>query len=228
MSGSPSSRQPLADQMYKVLFEQLMDGTRGHDGPLNIGALSREFNVSQTPLREALARLEHTGLVKREALKGYRLAPLLGEEEIEKLMEARQLLEPKLAHDAASRVTPEFLKELQAEVDALRQLSGSTSSEAYRAYWAADVGFHNSIAARSGNPFLEIAYQSLGGQFQRFQLLAQAGVSYAEVAAQEHAAIYDALARGDGDAASAAMYDHITNAGHRGVGHRRSMTESGS
>ncbi|MFC7740084.1 GntR family transcriptional regulator [Nocardiopsis composta] len=70
-----STRRPLADQMYDVLLAQFMEGKRKAGEPLNIGALSRELDVSQTPLREALARLEHTGLVRREALKGYRVSP---------------------------------------------------------------------------------------------------------------------------------------------------------
>lgn len=74
--------------------------------PLNIGALSRELNVSQTPLREALARLEHTGLVRREALKGYRVAPLFSETELIKLMDARLVLEPTLTYEAGRRTTP--------------------------------------------------------------------------------------------------------------------------
>lgn len=75
MTRRPSERQPLADQMYDVLLGQFMDGLWSPGQSLNIGALTRELNVSQTPLREALARLEHTGLVRREALKGYRVAP---------------------------------------------------------------------------------------------------------------------------------------------------------
>src|SRR5690606_1416817 len=98
--------------MYALLLQQFMSGERTPGESLNIGALIRELEVSQTPLREALARLEHTGLVQREALRGYRVAPMLTRDEVKHLMEARLLLEPSLAAAAAERTTPEFLQEL--------------------------------------------------------------------------------------------------------------------
>lgn len=101
-----STKQPIADRMYEVLLHQFMSGERAAGQSLNIGALSRELDVSQTPLREALARLEHTGLVQREALRGYRVAPVMTREEVEQLGEARVLLEPRLAYEAAQRTTP--------------------------------------------------------------------------------------------------------------------------
>lgn len=61
MTERNTAKQPIADQMYTVLLHQFMSGERGAGESLNIGALSRELDVSQTPLREALARLEHTG-----------------------------------------------------------------------------------------------------------------------------------------------------------------------
>ena len=74
------------------------------------------WNVSpDRPLREALARLEHTGLVRREAMKGYSVAPMMTRREISKLMAARLVLEPALAYQTAQSTTPEFLAELHRD-----------------------------------------------------------------------------------------------------------------
>ena len=51
-------RTTHADKVYALLFGQLMNGTFDPGAALNIPTLSREFEVSQTPIREALARLE--------------------------------------------------------------------------------------------------------------------------------------------------------------------------
>jgi len=99
----------LADTVYNVLLDQFMDGSRAAGESLNIAELSVELKVSQTPIREALARLENTGLVDREALRGYRVAPGLSEAEIDRLTDARLVIEPVLAALAATRATPEFL-----------------------------------------------------------------------------------------------------------------------
>jgi DNA-binding GntR family transcriptional regulator len=220
-----SGRQPLADRMYEVLLGQFMDGLWSPGQPLNIGALSRELNVSQTPLREALARLEHTGLVHREALKGYRVAPLFSETELIKLMDARLVLEPAMTYEAARRTTPEFLDEAADAVEELNRCAKLPNSRSVREYWSADERFHLLIAKQAANPFLESAYRSLGGHVHRFRLFTELGSSEAEEPAREHAAVYDALAAGDPDAAADRMRHHVTNAKARALKDRESVAK---
>ncbi|ERK70605.1 MULTISPECIES: GntR family transcriptional regulator [Leifsonia] len=212
-----SLRQPIADQMYEVLLHQFMSGERAAGESLNIGALSRELAVSQTPLREALARLEHTGLVEREALRGYRVAPAMTRDEVEQLKEARLQLEPTLAREAALRSTSEFVDALRETLDDFERSAevADLETEGFDLYWRSDDRFHMLIAAQAGNKFLELAYAALGGQIQRFRLFSKFGRTGAQGAAPEHREIFDALAAGDADAADAAMRTHIAGAAER-------------
>src|SRR5690606_29924397 len=57
----------IADDVYAQLMSLIMDGHVEPEQPLSIDALAREFGVSSSPIREALARLESTGLVRRYA-----------------------------------------------------------------------------------------------------------------------------------------------------------------
>ncbi len=68
-------RQVLVDGVYDTLVAFLMSGTLAPGDPVGIDSLSRSLEVSPTPIREALARIEATGLVVREPLRGYRVAP---------------------------------------------------------------------------------------------------------------------------------------------------------
>ncbi|MDZ8275363.1 GntR family transcriptional regulator [Microbacterium aquimaris] len=208
---------PIADRMYDVLLHQFMAGERQAGESLNIGALSRELDVSQTPLREALARLEHTGLVQREALRGYRVAPMMTRHEVEQLRDARLVLEPLLAREAAVRATPDFLdalresvEEFEASVDA-----ADTETQGFDRYWRSDDRFHRLIAQQAGNTFLATAYNALGGQIQRFRLFSKLGRTGARLAAPEHVAILEALVEGDGARAEAAMRAHVAGAADR-------------
>ncbi|MFC5947503.1 GntR family transcriptional regulator [Pseudonocardia lutea] len=205
--------------MYEVLLTQLMDGTRKPGEPLNIGALGRELEVSQTPLREALARLEHSGLVQREALRGYFVAPAFTHREMTKLAAARELIEPAIAAESALRRTPEFLAELAVTIQELADSAetADTDSEGFRLYWTSDARFHTLIAAQADNPFLESAFQALSGPVQRFRLFMKAGHAHAERAAAEHQRILDALAQGDPIAASAEMLSHVRAASERAL-----------
>lgn len=210
----PSTREPIADRMYTALLEQILEGGRAAGSALNIGALSRELDVSQTPLREALARLEHTGLVIREALKGYRVADALTDREVAKLMDARLVLEPALTLQAGLRTTPEFLDDLRATIDDLDAASSAADvdSDAFHHYWASDSAFHRLIAAQSDNPFLEQAYLALGGQMQRFRLFTKRGRTGVRDAAREHRTILDALERRDAEGAAEVMRQHLADA----------------
>ena len=207
-----NSRKTHADMVYDRLLGQLMNGTFDPGAALNIPSLAREFDVSQTPIREALARLEHTGLVRREALRGYFVAPLFSEVELDKLMEARLVLEPALALEAGRRVTPEFLTRLLVPIDDLLRMSESQVVRSFRDYWSADEEFHRLIAEQSANPFLEGAYRSLGGQVQRFRLFVKLGSADARFAAEEHRQIYDAFSARDPEAAADQMRHHIDSA----------------
>lgn len=221
MGEAQVARQPLADQMYDALLDRFMNGVHAAGEPLNIGALSRELNVSQTPLREALARLEHTGLVAREAMKGYRVSPAMTKREIGKLMEARVVLESAMTFETALRTTPEFLDELRATVEdlALSAERADTDTEYFRRYWSSDDRFHALIAKACDNAFLETAYRSLGGQIQRFRLFSKLGHTGAGFAAREHRAVYEALAARDPQRAAALMREHIENAKNRNLKH---------
>jgi DNA-binding GntR family transcriptional regulator len=220
------ARVTRADHVYDVLLREFVEGTRAPGEPLNIATLQRELNVSQTPIREALARLEHTGLVRRVALKGYRVAPFFTEWELVQLTRTRVVLEPAMTRDAALRVTEGFLDKLRETVEALDEVSRtSTDASSFSAYRSADERFHNLIAEQAGNPFIATAYASLGGQVQRFRLFSQLGTSDASFAAAEHRAVLAALAKGDEEEAAARMREHVQNAGERALRDRRRQSD---
>lgn len=211
------SRRMLADQIYDVVLELLIDGRLPAGETMNIDALARRFEVSQTPVREALARLESTGLVRREALKGYRAAPMTTPDELERLMQARLLLEPPLAELASQRLDAGTDAALQDAVDALASAPLGPSFHDFRPYWEADELFHHRVAQASGNEFLFAAYLAIGGQIQRFRLFGGSGVTDSDHCIAEHRRVLEALRSGDGAAAAAAMAAHIDDARHRAL-----------
>ena len=87
------------------------------DERLNAGELARRFDVSPTPVREALARLEADRLVEKHALKGYRTTDLLAEKELIELFELRLLLEPGSAARAAERRNAADSADLLSEIE---------------------------------------------------------------------------------------------------------------
>ncbi len=216
-SGGPRSisRQVLADHVYQELLASLMDGRLEAGTGISIDGMARELDVSPTPVREALARLESTGMVRRVALKGYRVAPLFSTEELAELMDARLVIEPVNAERACERVTPELYAQLAQSIIDLRTAPTGPSFSEFRVYWEADERFHRLIAEHAHNQFLLSAYNALGGQVQRFRFFGGLGVTDADHAIAEHTAILEAFRVGDGGRAREMMIAHISGVKER-------------
>lgn len=208
-------RKMLADHVYDELLEALIDGRYAAGAPLNIDELARELDVSQTPIREALVRLEATGLVRRAALRGYRVAPLLTRAEWTALTEARLVLEPANSYLACQRADEALVAGLEERLDRMRNAPDGPTFQEFRDFWQADEEFHQLIARHSGNAFLLRAFDSLGGQVQRFRMFGGQGVTDSRSAIEEHEAILAAFHAADPDAARDAMTQHITGVRER-------------
>lgn len=209
------SRQVLADHVYEELFVALMDGDMEAGSPVSIDGMAKELGVSPTPVREALARLESTGMVVRVALKGYRVAPLLTPEQLDQLMEARRVIEPANAKLACENSTTALCEQLQQSINDLKNAPRGPSFATFRPYWEADEQFHTLIAEQAQNPFLLAAYRALGGQVQRFRYFGGHGVTDAEDAIAEHSGILAAFIARDPTRAARQMESHIANVRQR-------------
>lgn len=198
-------------------MESLIDGQFLPDATLSIDGVARTLNVSATPVREALARLEHTGMVRRVALRGYRVAPLATAGELAQLMDARLVIESVNAEWACQRTNANVNAQLRASIDRLRAAPTGASYAEFREYWKADEDFHRLIAENAGNPFILTAYDTLGGQAQRFRYFSDLGVTDADFAIAEHSKILDAFLAGNPEDARLAMVEHLNGVRHRAV-----------
>src|SRR5215475_12961989 len=103
---TPVHRSTLGEDVYESLKSLIMEHALAPQERVNIDAVARELEVSPTPVREALARLESEGLVRKRPLAGYTVSPLLSREEFTDMFDMRLLLECAAARWAAERATP--------------------------------------------------------------------------------------------------------------------------
>lgn len=210
----------LADVAYERMLAWIMDGTLEPGMPLRLASLATSLGISQTPLRESLARLEGQGLVIRLPMRGFSVAEPLSAEDLDRLMEARFVLEPAIAGRAAARALPSQIAELQEVLSRSAAVELGPRFDDYRAYLDFSAEFHDLIGVASGNRFLHQAVDSLPIHIQRFRLFGEEGVNDRDVAVAEHQEILDAIADHDAERATEAMRRHIS-----GV-HARSMNQA--
>jgi DNA-binding GntR family transcriptional regulator len=219
-SGTFVKRTVLRDGVYDAILEMLLDGRAAPGEALAIEGLARQLGVSPTPVREALAQLEHTGLVSRAALKGYHVTPPLSPSRMSELMDAREVIEVAAVRRAMP-VGQEVLTELevlsaqhrtaaQRVLTLQRRQSERPSWATLRTYFTVDWDFHRVFLRNCGNPyFLEMA-EILAPHVHRLRQSVSGGVSDVEKAVAEHAVILEAAREGDPETTVAAMHAHLS------------------
>lgn len=212
-----STRQALVDEVYDVLMAQLMDRSVEPGCRISIDGLCRALGVSATPVREALARIEASGIIVREPRRGFRAAPKLSPADVDELMVARLVIEPYNAWSACKRRAPGLVSELGDALEAMQAAPIGPTYREFRCFMDADVRFHEAIGHHCGNRFLADAVRGLGSQVKRFQLFAGQGVTDASVAIAEHKAVLDAIRRGSAEEARDSMRLHLEGVRARAV-----------
>jgi DNA-binding GntR family transcriptional regulator len=212
----PARRITLTDDVYASVQGLIMDHEVAPGERINIDALARRLDVSPTPVREALARLEADGLVRKRPLAGYTATPLLTRDQFDELVEMRLILETAAVRRVAAQdLDADAVAVLRVEADLPDRPPGGAGFAAIAAFTAQDARFHHGLAARSGNAMLHDAVVRLRAHLHLFRLNFPA--AHYGVSAREHHRIVDAIAAGDPDASAAAMRAHITAAAARHV-----------
>ena len=173
---------------------------------ISIDNLARELGVSQTPIREALSRLEAQGLIVKTHLIGFSAAPQVDRLRFDQLYEMRLLLEPFVARKAATAIDATQLRLLQRLAAEMRG-EGSQTIARYSEFARLDGEFHDTIAKACGNELMRETLANLHTHIHLFRLFPHSGAT--TNANSEHEHLLDALTARDPAAAERAMRNHV-------------------
>lgn len=207
-SSDASKVKAAVSDVYTAMRASILKGEIAPGTRINIDAVSRSLSVSQTPVREALQRLEGDNLVVYSPGRGYSTTPLLDLAELRALFEFRLLVEPWAARSAAvdrlANPATALEKELSAFRDAMRN-----GSDLRQDLVAHDTRFHDAILAAAGNPVVRHAFAQTHCHLHTFRLY-PADVDGA-ITVAEHSAVREAIRTCQPDRAEEAMAEHIRN-----------------
>jgi DNA-binding GntR family transcriptional regulator len=194
-----------AEELRLQLADEIVRGVLPPGAGLDESDIARRFNVSRTPVREALRQLVASGLVDARAHRGAVVArPSL--ERLTGMFEAMAELEALCAGLAAERMAPAERHRLEAIHEELRVLSHAGNPERFH---EVNERFHNAIYAGSQNGYIAemtLATRVRVQPFRRaqFRNLGRLAKSHAE-----HDRVVVAILRGDKSGAASAMRAHI-------------------
>lgn len=193
-----------SDVVCAILREMIISGELGASQPLRQRDLAARFGVSPTPVREALRRLESEGLVVTDPHRGATVAESRAGL-IRDNSEIRAALEPLGARLAAAAIT-------EAQLTALRSLNQQmiAALDDPERYGELNRKFHFAIYEAAASPMLLSMMRLLWRAMPHGPMVIRSRGTSAE----EHQALIDALADGDGERAAELTREHILSSDH--------------
>ncbi|TYC92065.1 GntR family transcriptional regulator [Novosphingobium sp. BW1] len=196
----------LAERIFEVIRERIIEGKLSVMEPVRQDALAKELGVSKIPLREALARLEHEGLLTSQPNRGWFVQPMTSDQ-AEEIYELRLAFEPVAAARGARMATEEDQKAAIAAFERLDTAANSALSEV----GVRNREFHVTLV-RPGQRLLTTQLT------ERLEVLAERYViAHLEPAGRgnrahtEHKGLLEAWLARDEDAVRAQLTHHIAN-----------------
>jgi DNA-binding GntR family transcriptional regulator len=200
-------RQLVTDWVYEEIRGAIVDLRLEPGAPLREAAIATQLGVSKTPVREALGRLEQEGLVEATSFKGAVVTDY-SERDLQEIYELRELLEGVAVRAAATVADDATLAALHDVVERSRAARDADDL----ALLAELLGrFDQIIFEQVENARIRNLIETLRAHLTRIGKLTEEIPGRVEASVEEHAAIVEAIARGDADDAERALRVHIAS-----------------
>ncbi|MFD8377415.1 GntR family transcriptional regulator [Streptomyces sp. NPDC059679] len=202
-------RTTLASQVVEQIRSRLLTGTFPPGSQLGEAELAESLGVSRGPVREALARLVHEGLLLSEPHRGV-FVPLLGEADVLDIYFAREALEAAAFRRVITSPRPPGL--LAALDETVDELARATRKGDWSKVADFDARFHSLVIEAAGSPRLTRMFDTVIAE-TRLCLNLQADADPARLdLLDEHRELARLIAGDDVDAALAALAQHFEEA----------------
>ncbi|WP_194910963.1 GntR family transcriptional regulator [Catenulispora rubra] len=203
------SKQLLSDRVYDLIRAAILDGSRPPGSRVVESEIARSLSISQAPVRDAVRRLAHAGLVTSEPRRGSHVTEL-SEEDFGIARQLRAALEGIGARAAVEHLTPGDLAELREIVALMGQAVAAGEWAEFRCL---DMRFHHRVMVIADGAVLGRVWDTLEPL-----LISQHAISDPAFSGdrsklvQWHGDLIAALEAGDPEVAGAAFHAHASGA----------------
>lgn len=194
----------VSTDVYATLFDRIVSGELEAGARLKEIALSEEFGISRTPVRDALRQLANDGLAEIVPAQGARVVGFSADD-VEDVYDIRMALE-LLALDLGG----EALR-LQPLTALREEIQRADKENDLQAHIEIDARLHRYVVESTGRRYLLHVYDEMGRLMQRFRHLGFRDDAVLKRATTEHAELIDALLVRDIAAARRILEAHIRN-----------------
>jgi DNA-binding GntR family transcriptional regulator len=191
-------RVRASDTVYDQLRARIMRNQLPGGSQLLEDAVAAELNVSRTPVREALSRLESDGLVAPVRRHGYLVVPIT----LADIVEIYQVLSPleTVAAELLASKQPNTM-EVKLLQEAVDRMAAALKADDLDGWAAADEMFHERLVELCGNRRLERMAKMLFAQSHRVRLFTLRLRDRPTSSVKNHGALVEAIRKRKPDAA---------------------------
>ncbi len=196
----------LHHDVYAVIIEWIHQGKLRPGEQVSEAAIARQLGISRGPVREAISRLDHEGLVIRRPRRGAVIAELTVKD-LEEIASVRQLIEGHAARAASQLLTPHDMQELEGLVASMK-----VAAEAGQWTETAVLNgrFHQIVVRIADNKILSKMWQTLHPLAWLLAPVASAHKPHdPESIVARHQTLLEVLRAGDPDRAEEAFRYHV-------------------
>jgi DNA-binding GntR family transcriptional regulator len=195
----------LTDRAYERIKHDIIGCLIAPGTEISEAQLCAHYKLGKAPVRMALSRLAHDGLVRAIPRRGY-MVTAVTLKDIQDVFELRLMLEPAAARMAAGRVDGQHLRMLDEVCRAGYQPGDAKSISRFL---EANKAFHVALAQAAGNVRLANAIEQLLDEMTRLLHLGLGLRNRSQEMQHEHRALVKALTRGDGATAERICREQI-------------------
>ncbi|HXD50581.1 MAG TPA: GntR family transcriptional regulator, partial [Burkholderiales bacterium] len=195
----------LTDRAYERIKHDIITCAIAPGTEISEPQLCTHYRLGKAPVRMALIRLAHDGLLRAIPRRGYMVTPITLKD-IQDVFELRLMLEPAAARMAAGKVDAQRLRVLD---EACRHGYQSTDIKSITRFLEANKALHVAIAQATGNCRLAAMVAQLLDQMMRLLHLGLGLRNRSQEMQHEHRALVKALSRGDGETAERISREQI-------------------
>ena len=198
----------VVDYAYEEIWKRVIMIGGSEEQRLSDVTLAEQLGMSRTPVRQALERLVHEGLVRSDPRRGFWTSTFTAQD-IHEIYDLRGALEVLAVRLAAPRLSQEDLK---AHLEALYAVRAELDAHPVLRFLQVDIRFHMLITRASSNGRLINSLALLRSQLSMFQMQDTFYPRRMEMALNDHEQVLLALLAGNVDEAADCLARHIRNA----------------
>lgn len=201
--------------VYNDIKELILNMTLKPGEFVSEAILAKRLNVSRTPVREALKRLEQEGLIIEDGKR--KRVFILTLRDLGEIFDLKKIIEPEITKLAIERGKEEDFKRLAKTIEELEVLAREKPKDElekdrwFASWFQKDKEFHDIIFEMAKNRRAKQIVENLNSQWHRLRIGIDAIEGRIEKSLEEHKAIARGILNRNPEEAEVAMIEHLKN-----------------